>query len=394
MGARVLFAATPAWGHVYPVLAGLAELRRRGHRVRCLASRSFAPEVGGVVDVVGYDSPMDGAGAELSDMAGVLPLMLAEARAAHAALDRAVREERPDVVVADVLSMAGWLLGRAHDLPVVRTWPVFASNAEFSLHQDYGSRSDTDESMARFFADATGFLDEIGLSAEVSPEQLFDNAADRDIVLFPRALQPKGETFGPRFTFITPCIRPAERSPELAWLRRSKPLAVVSLGTVFNENLGFFRTCVGGVRRLGWHCAAALGDKVAPHEVGPVSERVLLRARLPMLDALAHASAAVSHGGLTSTIEALAQGVPVLVAPQIGEQRAVADSVERLGLGVRLREPFTAGDLADLLQRVAHDAGLAERLRAFRHELRRGRSGGEFADAVEVVLDGTTEGEG
>ncbi|SMD26524.1 macrolide family glycosyltransferase [Kibdelosporangium aridum] len=386
MGKHVLYASIPAWGHVYPALEGLTELVRRGHRVSALASGSFAAEIGKVVDVVPYESPMDSVQVELSDMGNVLPLMLKETRAAYAMLAKAVREDRPDVIVSDVLSTAGWLLGQAFDIPVIRTWPVFASNAEFSLHQDYESRSDTDESMLAFFGAVAEFLDEVGLASSVSPEQFFDNEAERNIVLFPREIQPKGETFDDRFTFIDPCIRPAENSPELPWLRKASPLAVISLGTVFNEKIGFFRTCIEGVERLGWHAAAALGNKVSPQAVGPISDRVLLRAKLPMIDTLQHASVAITHGGLTSTIEALAQGVPVLIAPQIGEQRGVADSMERLGLGVRLREPFTADELADLIKQVANDTEMAERLARFQQKLRDGRSGGQFADAVEAAF--------
>ncbi|RSM90693.1 hypothetical protein DMH04_04335 [Kibdelosporangium aridum] len=386
MGKHVLYASIPAWGHVYPALEGLTELVRRGHRVSALASGSFAAEVGKVVDVVPYESPMDSVKVELSDMGNVLPLMLKETRAAYATLAKVVRDDRPDVIVSDVLSTAGWLLGQAFDIPVIRTWPVFASNSEFSLHQDYESRSDTDESMMAFFGAVAEFLDDVGLASSVSPEQFFDNEADRNIVLFPREIQPRGETFDDRFTFIDPCIRPAENSPELPWLRKASPLAVISLGTVFNEKIGFFRTCIEGVERLGWHAAAALGNKVSPDAVGPISEQVLLRAKLPMIDTLQHASVAITHGGLTSTIEALAQGVPVLIAPQIGEQRGVADSMERLGLGVRLREPFTADELADLIKQVANDTEMAERLTRFQRKLRDGRSGGQFADAVEVAF--------
>lgn len=380
MGRHVLFVSTPAWGHVYPVLPGLAELACRGHRVSCLASSSFVGEVGKVANPVRYESPMDGR-ADLANLAAILPLMLRETRASYAAADRVVRLDRPDVIVSDVLAMAGWALATASGIPLVRTWPVFASNEEFSLHQDYESRPDTPETMAGFFAGVAEFLDDVGLS--MPPELFFDNVADRNIALYPRQLQPRGETFDSRFTFVTPCIRPPEQSRELDWLQAAEPLVAISLGTVFNENIGFFRTCLEAMERLGWHAAAAIGDRIRPQDVGRVSDRVLLRARLPMIDTLRHASVLVSHGGLTSTIEALAHGVPVLIAPQIGEQRAVADRVEALGLGGRLREPFTADELAGLIKTVVSDAGMAGRVAEFRTTLRGGRSGDEFADAVE-----------
>ncbi|MGB3442551.1 MAG: nucleotide disphospho-sugar-binding domain-containing protein [Actinophytocola sp.] len=381
---NVLYASIPAWGHTYPVLPGLAELRRRGHRVRVLASTSFAREIARCAEPVGYDSPMDTPDhpADLADMGRVLPLLLAEARAAFAALTGV---ERPSVVVADVLSMAGWLLAEATGLPLVRVWPVFASNSEFSLHTDYASRTDDAVSTAAFLAAVTDFLADVGLPS-VSPERFFDNEADHNIALYPRELQPHGDSFDERFTFVRPCIRPPEGSAELAWLRGDGPLAAVTLGTVFTGNTAFFRTCVAGVDKLGWRAAVAVGPTLSTSDLGPVSARVVLRRRLPMIDTLRHASVLVSHGGLTSTVEALAHGVPVVVAPQIGEQCAVADQVEALGVGVRLREPFTPAVVAEQLRAVAADPLLATRVAELRSRLTGGRPGTEFADAVEHAV--------
>jgi MGT family glycosyltransferase len=385
---NVLYASIPAWGHTYPVLPGLAELGGRGHRVRMLASVSFAREIACCVEPVGYDSPMDTPGdpVDLADMGRVLPLLLAEARAAFAALAAA---ERPGVIVADVLSMAGWLLAEATGLPLVRVWPVFASNSEFSLHTDYASRTDDAESTAGFFAAVADFLAEVGLPS-VSPERFFDNEADHNIALYPRELQPRGDTFDERFTFVRPCIRPPEESGDLGWLRGDGPLAAISLGTVFTGNAAFFRTCVAGVDQLGWRAAVALGPTLSHSDIGSVSDRVVLRTRLPMIDTLRNAAVLVSHGGLTSTVEALAHGVPVVIAPQIGEQRAVADRVEALGVGVRLRAPLTPTTVAEQIRAVATDPLIAARLAELRTRLTGGRPGAEFADAVEHAM--TREG--
>ncbi len=385
---NVLYASIPAWGHTFPVLPGLAELRGRGHRVRMLASVSFAPEIARRVEPLPYESPMDSPHdpADLTDMGRILPLLLAEARAAFTVLAAA---DQPDVIVADVLSMAGWLLAEATGLPLVRVWPVFASNSEFSLHTDYASRTDDAASTAAFLGAVAGFLADAGLPS-VSPRRFLDNEADHNIALYPREVQPRGDTFDERFTFVRPCVRPPEGSADLAWLRGRGPLAAVTLGTVFTGNAEFYRACVAGVDRLGWRAAVATGDAVSTSDIGPVSDRVVLRARLPMIDTLRNATVLVSHGGLTSVLEALAHGVPVAVAPQIGEQRAVADRVEALGVGVRLRAPLTPETVAEQLRAVATDPLIAAGVAALRTRLTGGRPGAQFADAVEhaVTLEG------
>jgi MGT family glycosyltransferase len=381
---RVLYASIPAWGHALPVLPGLVELRERGHEVRMLASASFEREVAAHVEAIAYHSPMDDPGnpVDLADMGAVLPTLLAEARSAFAALSA---RERPDAVVADVLSMAGWLYAQAVGLPLVRVWPVFASNSEFSLHTDYTSRHDDEASTAAFFGAVAEFLAEVGL-ASVPPERFFDNEADHNIALYPREVQPRGETFDDRFSFVRPCVRPPEESADLAWLRGEDPLVAVTLGTVFTHNVDFFRACVAGVDRLGWRAAVSAGPTLTRADLGPVSARVVLRRRLPMIDTLRHASVLVSHGGLTSALEALVHGVPVVVAPQIGEQRAVADRVEALGVGVRLREPVTPESVAEQIGAVVADRGMAARVADLRTRLVDGHPGAEFADALEKAV--------
>lgn len=386
--AEVLFAPIPAWGHVNPLLGGMAELTRRGHRVSCLATADFVEQVAEVAEPVSYNSPMQARGAysATSDVTDVMPLALAETEAAFDVLRRRAATRSPDIVVHDVMGWAGWLLARERGLPTVCSWPVFASNEHFSLHRDYATIQDESSSaMVGFFGAVAEFLDSVGLGS-VTPTELFESEPTHHIVHFPRAFQPCGDTFDERFTFVPPSVRAPERSSDEAWLDAAEPLVVVSLGTIYHDNVEFFRTCIEAIDRLGWPAAVALGGSVRREELGEVPERVLLRERLPMIDALRRATVLVGQGGMGSTLEALSHGVPLLLAPQMGEQRAVADRVEALGLGSRLDQPFTAATLERAVREMVLDVEVARRVAAFR-EQHLGHSGAQgVADAVEAHL--------
>ncbi|MEO6084589.1 MAG: macrolide family glycosyltransferase [Umezawaea sp.] len=385
---EVLFAPIPAWGHVNPLLGGMAELTRRGHKVSCLATSDFADRVSEVAEPVSYSSPMRarGASSATSDVTDVMPLALAETEAAFGALRRHAATRPPDIVVHDVMGWAGWLLARERGLPTVCSWPVFASNEHFSLHRDYATIQDEGSAaMVDFFGAVAKFLDSVGLDS-VAPTELFESEPTHHVVHFPREFQPRGETFDERFTFVPPSVRAPERSSDAVWLDAAEPLVVVSLGTIYHDNAEFFRTCVEAVARLGWPAAVALGGSVRREELGEVPEHVLLRERLPMIDALRNAAVLVGQGGMGSTLEALSYGVPLLLAPQMGEQRAVADRVEALGLGRRLDQPFTAAALERAIREIVQDAEVARRVAAFR-EQHLGHPGSRgVADAVEAHL--------
>src|SRR6185436_6767034 len=64
---------------------------------------------------------------------------------------------------------------------------------------------------------------------------------------------------------------------------------------------------------------------------------VLVVPQVPMLELLPHLDAVVSHGGLNTVCEALAHGVPLVVAPIRGDQPINAHHVAAAGAGVRVR---------------------------------------------------------
>ncbi len=77
---------------------------------------------------------------------------------------------------------------------------------------------------------------------------------------------------------------------------------------------------------------------VAPPDLVPdPPPNVLVRERVPQLALLSRAAAVVGHGGHNTVVEALAAGVPLVVAPVRDDQPLVADQVVRAGAGVRVK---------------------------------------------------------
>ena len=95
-----------------------------------------------------------------------------------------------------------------------------------------------------------------------------------------------------------------------------------------------------------------------------------MRASLPQVALLAHASLLVTHGGNNSVTEALTHGVPLLVLPFSTDQFDGAAAIERHLAGValdpnRASRPLIAGSIRGLLKSPPTiPSRIAERLQA------------------------------
>jgi MGT family glycosyltransferase len=77
---------------------------------------------------------------------------------------------------------------------------------------------------------------------------------------------------------------------------------------------------------------------VAPPELAPdPPASFIVRAYVPQLALLPHVDAVVCHGGHNTVCEALAHGVPLVIAPIKDDQPIVADQVVAAGAGLRIK---------------------------------------------------------
>lgn len=391
MGRHIAFVNAPTIGEVYPTLPIVAELIRRGHRVSyaTVAARADAVAATGA-RVVPYTSSLPGESDRTlrrPDRADYITAVregfLGEARATLPQLAPYFRDDRPDLMVFGMQSLAGRLVAIRHDLPAVQFQSFLAANEHWSIARHLGLTVTPRPGMP----DHQAQLDAYVAAQGCDPEQVRAYQPAAQLLLYPRFLQPRAETFGPRHHFTGPCTGPRPFQPAWSPPDPDRPTLLVSLGTVYNRLPGFYRTCADAFAGADWQVVMAVGERTDPAELGALPDNVTVAASVPQVDVLAHASAFVTHAGMGGILEALRAGVPMLTVPQTPEQEVNAERVADLGAGATLdTASLTAATLRSAVDRLVTDDGVRQNLAHLRADIRTCGGAPLAADIIESTL--------
>lgn len=377
---RFAFLPTPLPGHVNPTLAVARELVRGGAEVAYYLPESFRAGVesaGATLRPVRVPAPgrrdgagagrRDGAGAGRRDGAGADPLArlvlapVAMTRASLSVLPQVLeplRADAPDVVVYDALSVWGRVAAQRLSRRAAMLWASYAMNRHFSYLLDSPPEGELAGALRAALDQFGADMDVLSRTYEVRRlglTELFLHSEPLTIVCVPRALQPAAHTFGERYVFVGPSVRTVQEplDPELASFAAGGALAYASLGTVFNDWPEFYPLCAGALSEAGFRVLLSGTDAGLGAAASPT---VLVRQRVPQLAILERAAVFVTHGGMNSTMEALAAGVPMVVVPQMPEQALTAERVVAAGAGLCLRRnELTVAGLRAAAREVAEN---------------------------------------
>jgi MGT family glycosyltransferase len=337
---KALFVVPPLAGHINPTVAVAAELAARGHQVAWTGPAEVLPRLlpagatllpsGDRAGPAGYGSLH----AHWRDLRGVAALRFLWEEAliplAHAMLpgvEAAVDAFAPDVLVVDQQAIAGAVVARRRGL----SWATSATtSAEFT--RPFAGFPRVGEWVADRIA---ALLTDLGAPGSGDPR-----FSDHLVLVFSTAeLVGADETYPGHYAFVGPALstRPLDGSA-FPW-RRLDPVrrrVLLSLGTLNREAGGrFYATVLQAAERLADRAQLIL---VAPADVvGEVPDHVLLLEHVPQLQLLPHLDAVVCHGGHNTVCEALAHGLPLVVAPIRDDQPIVAQQVAAAGAGTRVR---------------------------------------------------------
>ena len=363
---KALFLGLPLHGHTNPSLPLVRALVERGDEVVYFSGDAFAD---GILKTGaryrGYQVPFLANLRQLSErtdeMAWLLTRTTGEVLARH--LD-AFHVERADYIISDSVAPWGQWVAQILDLPVVTSVTTFAVNRHVLA---YAASRGTRPRSVRLALSKIRHVGKAAILGRRLRRQygvpgtgimgLMFGSSDLNIVYTSRHFQPCAESFDDRFQFIGPSVdlrsEPASApSDETA----ETDVIYVSLGTLFNADPAFYRTCFDAFGGHGARVIMSIGTAIAEASLGPPPANVVVKPWVSQLDVLRRTSVFVSHGGMNSVSESLHHGVPLVLVPQMGEQEIVARRVEDLGAGLCItKTEVTADVLRQSVRRVQSD---------------------------------------
>lgn len=280
---------------------------------------------------------------------------------------------KPDVIITDPFLSAAALAAELLDVPLaVCGWPAMRELQEeflFPVQKTLGSESQDRIARlcARFGLEGANFAK--GPTPSIlSPHLHVSYFSERWYLSDANNLLPQTLFVGGRPT------PPKDEPPQ--WLTDiHAPLALITLGSVFTGDLGFFAWAAQAVAHIGYVPVVVIGwNPISPEA------KTELKAALPKVTRLLNwvdfdhvlprTKMIVHHGGMGTTHAALIHGIPQMVVPHAADQRGQARRVAQAKVGLNLTaHDVRHGALLEGAKALANDAGVQANARQFAEEL-------------------------
>ncbi|MBR3841442.1 MAG: hypothetical protein IKM20_09925 [Erysipelotrichales bacterium] len=319
---RILFINLPYYGHVIPTIGLVQALIKNNHQVTYLLPYDWEDKVkDSGANFYGYDN--------------------------HNKLDKQVRNAFKateaiindyDIVIYEQFFFLGKHLAEKYGKKAVRIFTAPATNQ--AIMHDYISAGGP-LSIFRFkligklwTADAIKGLG-INLKTDCWLDEIVENPPDINLVYTMEELQPQVESFSKeKFYFLGPSVY--NRKEEVITINNDKPIIYISLGTIINGGIKFFKSCIKAFKDEDVTVVMAVGKKLQISKLGAIPSNFMVLSYAPQLTILKQADVFITHGGMNSISEAMSLGVPMVVVPFGSDQPTNAKQVTKLGLGKQL----------------------------------------------------------
>lgn len=359
---KIVFFCIPAHGHTNPTLGVVKELIARGHEVTYYSYESFREKIEATgatfvaCDEFDAEQKVDPKDAVKvgKDLAFSTRLLVDTTLALNDSVCKEMERLKPDCIVADSMAVWGKAVALKMGIPFVSSTTTFAFNQHSAkiLKQSIGELFGMIFSMGKINKDIRR-LQDAGFPVKSVIDLIQNDENTETVVYTSPQFQPCSETFNEKYAFVGPSVRPAENAIE----KEKEKLVYISLGTVINDNVKFFKNCIKAFEDTDYQVIMSVGNLIDMKELGEIPSNISVYEHVDQIAVLQQADVFLSHCGMNSVNESLYYEVPLVTYPQTSEQGGVATRVEMLGAGERLLKanPETIRETVEkVLQNVSY----------------------------------------
>jgi MGT family glycosyltransferase len=210
------------------------------------------------------------------------------------------------------------------------------------------------------------------------------------VAQLPAALEFEIDHRHPLLHYTGPFVD-AEQRPRIAfeWDRLDgRPLVYASLGTLQNGKEEIFRTIADACAGLSVQLVISLGGGIDPDRLGALNGDPLVVKYAPQLEIVKRATVVITHAGINTALESLAEGVPLVCIPIGNDQPGVAARVAMRGAGVVVPwRRLTAKRLRSAVRTVLEDESYRRAARRVQASMLQIDGLNRAADIIEDVFE-------
>lgn len=366
---NILFINLPYSGHIIPTLGLVKELTERGHNITYLLTAQWRDKI-------------LKSGANFAEYAYHDKLSV-QMKNASAAADKIAMEF--DLIIYEQFFFLGKHIAEKHSKPAVRIFTPLATNR--ALMNEFISGGGFE--IFRFKWACKAFTKEVSQSFELKTDcwlkEILENPPLLNLVYTVREFQPYADEFlDKNYKFLGASIYERNENIEFSLTESDKPLIYISLGTIANKAVSFYKKCIDAFKHENVTVIMSIGKSVNISKLGKIPDNFLIYPHVPQLKVLQRANLFITHGGMNSITEALYFGVPMIVIPHMADQPANAKRVEELNLGRQLdKRRITPRMLRNTVNSIVNDSEIRAKVQSMSkkfHSINANQRGAEFIE--------------
>jgi zeaxanthin glucosyltransferase len=164
-----------------------------------------------------------------------------------------------------------------------------------------------------------------------------------------------------------------------------KPLIYASMGTLVNGLRNVYGTILDAASEFPeMQMVLSVGRNFNPRDLERIPSNTIVVRTAPQIDLLKRATLCITHAGLNTALEALAQGVPMVAIPVGYDQPGVAARIAFHGVGEFIEiGNLTARRLTDLIAKIKGNPSYRDKAAWFQKVLEETRGLEMAADIIE-----------